>query len=301
MFWLILIGSIVLIIYCWHLLKIPKCGNMVLVTGGIKTGKSTLSVRMAYKTWKKQKRKVKIYNFICKLFKYKLKRFKQEKPLPLLYSNVPLNIPYVPLTQDLLERRQRFVYGSVAYFCEASLIADSMSFKDDYINENLLLLVKLWAHETKGGYAFYDTQSIYDNHYAIKRCLSSYFYIHHSIKIPFFILQFVRELKFSEDNSAVNTFEDDIENGLKIVVVPKSTWKLFDCYCYSVLTDHLPVGSAVSDPDLLDDLKARDIVTFKEETKKFMWGGMSRDDYKKKKIDEKKKLFRQNKNLKEVR
>lgn len=295
---LILVACIVGYIYVrFFLLKIPKCGNMTLVTGGIKTGKSTLSVRMAYKTWKKQVFKTKIFNLFVKCFHNISKKFSKEKPLPLLYSNVPLNVPYVPLTQDLLERRERFVYGSVAYFCEASLIADSMSFKDEYVNEQLLLFVKLFAHETKGGYAFYDTQSIFDNHYAIKRCLSSYLYIHHAIKIPFFVVMYVREMKFSEDNSSVNTFDEDIEEGLQMIIVPKSTWKLFDCYCYSVLTDHLPVGGSVVDPDYLDDLKARDIITLKHETKDFMRGGVTREEIKRKRMLQKKKEMKEFRNV----
>ena len=244
--------------------KIPKCGNMVLVTGGIKTGKSTLSVRMAYRTWKKQVFKVKVFNLFHKLFGKRCKKFAEKKPLPLLYSNIPLSIPYVPITKAHLERKVRFVYGSVAYFCESSLIVDSQYFNDKITNEQLLLLVKLWAHETKGGYAFYDTQSISDNHYAIKRCLSSYFYIHHTVKwIPGILVMYVREMKYSEDNSTVNTIQDDLEEGLKLVVVPKSTWKLFDCYCYSVLTDHLDCPVDVVDSDLLQDKKARKIVSLK--------------------------------------
>ena len=278
MFWLILIGVLILVIVFWRIFKIPKCGNMVLITGGIKTGKSTLSVRMAYKTLKKQRLRVRIYNLFVIFFHKFWKRFSEKKPLPLLYSNVPLSIPYVPITQALLERRERFVYGSVVYMCEASLIADSMSFKDVYTNEQLLLFVKLFAHETKGGYVFYDTQSVYDNHYAIKRCLSSYLDIHHNIKIPFFILMFVRELKFSEDHTTVNSYSEDVEETLKIVVVPKRTWKYFDRFCYSVLTDHLPVNAKLVDPDLQEDLKARDIITFKDDTKDFMYGGVTRSE-----------------------
>lgn len=238
---------------------------MVLVTGGIKTGKSTLSVRMAYKTWKKQRRKVKIYNFFCKVLGKFFKRFQgKEKPLPLLYSNIPLKVPYVPITKAILERTERPVYGSVAYFCESSLIVDSQYFNDKILNEKLLLLVKLWAHETKGGYAFYDTQSINDNHYAVKRCLSSYFYIHHIVKFfPFFLVMYVREMKYSEDNGEVNSIQSDLEEGLKLVIVPKRTWKLFDCYCYSILTDHLPVSEKVVQPAELPDLKARKIIALK--------------------------------------
>lgn len=265
MVWIFIILGVILLIFLRKIFKIPNCGNMVLVTGGIKTGKSTLSVRMAYKTWKKQRLKVRIYNVLHVLFRRIFKRFKYKKDLPLLYSNIPLNVPYVPLTVAHLKREVRFVYGSVAYFCESSLIVDSQYFNDKITNEELLLLVKLWAHETKGGYAFYDTQSISDNHYAIKRCLSSYFYIHHTIKtIPFFLVMLVRELKYSEDNTSVNTFESDVEDGLKIVIVPKRTWRLFDCYCYSVLTDHLPVGGTVVDLDEQEDLKARRIISLKK-------------------------------------
>lgn len=237
---------------------------MVLVTGGVKTGKTTLSVRLVYKTWKKQVLKVRIQNALLSVFKFLgFKKFKdvEKKPLPLIYSNIPIDMPYVPLTQKLIRREERFVYGSVIYVCESSLLADSMSFKDEYVNEQLLLLNKLIGHETKGGYLFYDTQAIGDNHFSIKRCLSTYFYIHHAKKIPFFILMYVRELKYNDDNSAVNTFDEDVEESLKLVVVPKSTWKKFDCYCYSALTDHLPVNDKVVKPT---SLKAHNIITFKK-------------------------------------
>lgn len=237
---------------------------MVLVTGGVKTGKTTLSVRLVYKTWKRQVLKVRIQNALLRFFKFlKIPKFKdvEQKPLPLIYSNIPINIPYVPLTQELVERQERFVYGSVIYVCESSLLADSMSFKDEFVNEQLLLLNKLIAHETKGGYLFYDTQSISDNHFSIKRCLSTYFYVHHTVKIPFFLLMYVRELKYSDDNSAVNTFSEDVEESLKLVIVPKSTWKMFDCYCYSALTDHLPVNDKTVKPK---SLKAEHIISFKK-------------------------------------
>lgn len=255
---------LVLVVVCFlaYKMKIPKCGNMILVTGGVKTGKTTLSVHLVRRLWKKQKMKVRIQNALLRVLKVFPKwRGKEKKPMPLIYSNVPLSVPYVPLTQGLLERQERFVYGSIIYCCEASLIADSMSYKDDYVNEQLLLLNKLIAHETRGGYIVYDTQSISDNHYAVKRCLSSYFYIHHAVKIPFFVLMYVRELKFSEDNSAVNTFDSDVEDSLELVIVPKRVWKLFDCYCYSALTDHLPV---VDKTVVARSLKATSIVSFKK-------------------------------------
>lgn len=241
---------------------------MTLVTGGVKTGKSTMSVWLAYRQYKRQLRKYYVANYVIyPLFHWiPLGIFKRmrKREKPLFYSNIPVAIKnYVPLTLDLIERRKRFRYGSVIYVCESSLLADSQAIKDPLINEEMLLLNKLIAHETKGGYLFYDTQSIMDNHYAVKRCLSSYFYIHHMRKIPFFCLAWVRELKFSEDNSAVNTFETDVEDSLMLVIIPKSVWKLFDCYCYSVLTDHLPVVDKTVYVEPRGDRKARKVISFR--------------------------------------
>lgn len=257
---MLIIIVIALVLFAWAMwkLKILKCGNVILVTGGVKTGKTTMSVRLVYKLWKKNCNKVKFYNRFVRPFK----KDKTKKEMPLIYSNVPLAIPFAPLTYDLIYRRSRFVYGSVVYFCEASLLAGAMDFKDDDLNETLPLLVKLIAHETKGGYMVFDTQSVLDLHYGIKRNVSSYFYIHDKVSVPFFLILHVRELVFMDNTS--NDFNEDVEETLKTMIVPKKTWKLFDCYCYSALTDHLPVERSVVKTN---DLKARKIITFKRNKK----------------------------------
>lgn len=259
MFWILIIIFVAIFCFAMWKLKILNCGNVVLVTGGVKTGKTTLSVRMVYKLWKKQVRKYKFYNYVVRWFK----KDHSKKELPLIYSNVPLSIPFVPLTEDLIYRRKRFVYGSVIYICEASLLAGSMDFKDEDLNEILPLFVKLIGHETHGSFLIVDTQSVLDVHFGIKRNLSSYYYIHHKISIPFFLILKVRELVFLDNTS--NEFNGDVEDsGLKTVIVPKRTWKLFDCYCYSAFTDHLPVERTVVKTK---DLKARSILTFKKNKK----------------------------------
>lgn len=269
MIWIIIAVAALLLFLLYKIMKIPKFGNMTLITGGVKTGKSTMSVWLATRQYWRQKRKYYIYNYIIypMFFWWNTKWAKRmkRKEKPLFYSNIPIAIKgYTPLTTDLIERKTRYRYGSVIYVCESSLVADSQHIKDPLVNEEMLLMNKLIAHETKGGYLFYDTQSISDNHYAVKRCLSSYFYIHHMRKIPFFCLAWVRELKFSEDNSAVNTFDTDIEDTLQLVIIPKSVWKMFDCYCYSVLTDNLPIEERKITITKRDNKKAHKIVTFRK-------------------------------------
>lgn len=263
---LLVVGGLWLWWYIAKTFKIPKVGSLALVTGGVKSGKSTMSVALVRREYKRRLRRVKFKNFLIKC------SFKHNIPLieePLIYSNVPLALPYVPLTDDLLMRRERFVYGSVIYCQEASLVADSQLIKDKDINEQLLLFNKLIGHESKGGCLIYDTQAISDVHYSIKRCLSEYFYIHKITKwIPGFLVLHVQESRYSDDGTIINGSDEDIELKLRKVIIPKSTWKYFDCYCYSVLTDHLPVNKGIVDNNKSTrDLKARNILSFRKNFK----------------------------------
>ena len=244
-----------------RIFKIPKLNSLVMVTGGVKCGKSTMSVHMAISTYKSNVRKTKFKNFFRRLVHLK------SIELPLLYSNVPLAINYVPLTREMLLRKERFIYGSVVYIQEASLLADSQLIKDKDINNNMLLFYKLFGHETKGGTCIIDTQQIADVHYSLKRSLSEYFYIHHLTKwIPFFLIAHVIEDRYSDDGTIVTTNDEDTELKLRKVIIPKRCWKYFDCYCYSVLTDDLPVSSnKVNNTLNTKYLKADEIISFRPE------------------------------------
>lgn len=240
--------------------KVPKLNSLVMVTGGVKCGKSTLSVHMAISTWKRNVRITKFKNFFRKLFN------REQKELPLLYSNVPLKINYVPVTQNLLLRKERFVYGSVVYLQEASLVADSQLIKNKEVNNDLLLFFKLFGHESHGGTCILDTQQIGDCHYSIKRSLSEYYYVHHLTKwIPFILIAHVVEDRYSDDGTIIKTSEEDTEFTLRKIIFFKKTWKYFDCYTYSCLTDDLPVVDQTKDGKKLKDLKSRKIFSFREE------------------------------------
>lgn len=253
-YFLLLIGLIILFVWLRRKFKTPVVGSMVCVTGGVKSGKSTFSLHLAYKQYKKNRRAVIIRNWFCKIF---------NKPLfevPLFYSTVPVSFPHVLLTEELLTRKTRFAYKSVIWVDEASLLADSQYYKDVDINDKLMLFNKLIAHETKGGTLVYNTQSVQDLHYSVKRCLSETFYVHNTVKwIPFFLLVTVREERYSEDGTVINSYNEDVEQSLQRVIIPKSIWKKFDCYCYSTMTDGLDVDKNVVTSD---NLKAKRILSF---------------------------------------
>lgn len=254
----VLILVLVLVLKIYRKFKVPKVGCLALVTGGVKTGKSTFAVYLAYVNYKRAYRRWKLRKVLQTVFH---RRVDEE---PLLYSNIPLSIPYVPLSTDILLRKKRVRRGSVIYVNEASLVADSQLCRDQVLNEQLLLFNKLIGHSSHGGMLIYDTQCIGDLHYSIKRCVSEYFYIHHLTKsLPFLLCANLREERYSEDNVSINTYDQDVEETLKRVLIPKRVWKYFDAFCFSSLTDDCPVADDVVCGDK-KDLKARALVSFRQ-------------------------------------
>lgn len=251
MVWLFLILAVVLFCFFVHSIKRLNYGNLTLISGGVKTGKTMLSVYLVLKQYRKQ------------LFKWRLKCLRciltrREIPeKPLIYSNMPLAREYSPLTLDLISGVTRFRFGSVVYYNEMSLIAGSKDIRDEDLNDFLLRFFKLCAHETHGGYFFIDTQSPQDMHYTLKRSLSTYYFIIRKVRLPFFNLIWLREnlLVDGENTVAIDTMQDPqdniVEGGKKqyFRLIPHRVWKYYDQYAYSVLTDSLPVDSFTLKPD----------------------------------------------------
>lgn len=256
---LVLVAVLVLYIYVRRKFKMPKVGSLSLVTGGVKSGKTTFSVAQCISNYNRVHRRWRIRKFFCKMFRRSI----PEEPL--FYSNIPLGIPYVEITNDLIERKTRFRYGSVIYISEATLLADNSIYKNMPLSERVMFFNKLIGHETRGGLLIYDTQAIGDLPAVTRRCLGQYFYVHHIAKwLPFFLVAYVRESRYSEDGSVISVDNSDTEDDLKRVLIRKSVWKKFDCYCYSTFTDDLPVVDTVIKLDKKADLSAKKIISFKE-------------------------------------
>lgn len=267
LFWLILILAIA---FCfWFFIvrksKVIKTGSLSLVTGGVKAGKSTVAVAMAIREYRSVLFGWYFVSFFCKLF---------HKPVPekpLLYSNVPLKVKYgyVPLTEDLILRDKRFRFKSVIYVNEASLLHDKDIYRNLPVSTQISLFNKLIGHSTHGGCVIYDTQCIGDLPVVVRRCINNYQYVHHLVKwIPFVLIAYVREERYSEDGTNVNVNTGDVENELKRVVLWKSVWKKFDCYCFSSFTDNLPVvDNLCKNPKTL---KVKELVTFQSVYKKYL-------------------------------
>lgn len=269
MVWFVIILIVVLLVlFIWFYKthKTIKCNSCLMVTGAPKTGKSLLSVYLCNQFIFSARIKW-CLGFV--LSKFMLKKF--NKDFPEFYSNIPIvsEWGYIPVSKDMLLRQEKINEKSVVYLGEFSLVANSRlgqknttkSSKIDYdtINEELLLFTKLSGHQFNG-HLVVDSQTISDVHYSVKRVLSNYLYIHHSINLLFHKVLFVREMMYSDDNSTVNTVGEDVEEKLKWLIVPKRKYyKMYDYRCYSIFTDNLTSDSM---PIVPKSKKADDIVSF---------------------------------------
>lgn len=264
---IIIVASVIAGLIFMGYLKRLRYGNLTLITGGVKTGKTQLSVCLVYKTYAKQLRR---WRRACRKAKRKYEAFPEK---PLIYSNMPIGkygMEYCPLTLDLITGKQRFAYGSVIYYNEASLIAGSKDIKNEELNDHLLKFFKLCAHFTKGGYVILDTQSPQDVHYTIKRSLSTYYDIIRRITLPFVSLIWLRENKLvdGENTVAIDTQIDPqdklAEGGKKWYFRPilNKWWKYYDQYAYSSLVEDLEPFTKPT--RVKDDLRVKSLIRCKD-------------------------------------
>lgn len=252
---LLIILTIGYIAYRKHFKQL-RLDNLTLITGGVKTGKTALAVKLALKDYRKRLFRFKVRSFFQKLFKKRV----DEKPL--IYSNIPLNCEYSPFTLDIALRRKRVNYGSVVLISESALFASSIDIKDKDINQELTLFYKLFGHESHGGSLFIETQDLNDNHYSARRSMSRYLWIQRTIKLPFIVLCKVRELAYQDNLGSVsNVFNDDVENSTRWIFYSKKIWKMYDRFTYSILTDDLPKSNLVIDGTTRKNLKSYSIVS----------------------------------------
>lgn len=231
---LVLVLLVLLTFFLAKHFKRLKIDNVYFISGGVKTGKSFVSVALAVKTYRKNLFKWYLTNWLFKLFK-------KGSEKPMLYSNIPLRyVKFNALTMKVIDRKVRIPNKSVVLIDEISLLADSMLYKDEKINQKLMLFIKLFGHYTHGGTLITNSQAILDCHFSIKRCLSHYLYINCRTKYPLVTIFKAREMLYSADGSSINTSDEDLEESQKLLWFMNRYYKYYDSYCYSVFTDCLP-------------------------------------------------------------
>lgn len=243
--------SILLLWFFIFKVKHLKTPDVYMVDGGVKTGKSLVTVKLAVRQYRINCFKVGFFNFFRKLrnkFR-KIKKAPLEKPM--LYANMPLyKVKYNKLTLSILKWEVRIPHKSVCLIDEATLLADSLlgmsrskeKMKEfDETNEILTLFLKTYGHQTHGGSCFYNSQNVVDLHFSFRRCTSTYLMITKNRKFPFFCLLDVREIVHDESGDTKNVNTRDVDDDNKPLFVSKRWYKYYDRYYLDILTKHLPL------------------------------------------------------------
>ena len=240
---ILLIAASALLIFLAYKSKRITAATVVFVSGALKTGKTQLTLWQAYKDYQTRYRKwwfTYIFGKGCRLDK------------PIFYSNVQLNLPQhikvCWLSENHILRKTRLQQNCTCFIDEAALVARSSDWTDKDVSDVLTDFIKLYAHETWGGAIYIDTQAISDLHHSFKRCISTYYYIHHQNKfVPWYSVMHIKEMMADPSNAdqsldrVSSGGNEDVTTTLRWCLCPKKVWKWYDRFTYSVLTDHLPL------------------------------------------------------------
>lgn len=210
---LLLIGGIVLALFFIYKFLKPyflNYDNSILFTGGIGSGKSLNSVKLAIKLYSKMKFKVKWRNFIHKLKKEPLEE------MPLLYSNMPIKCKKgycAKLTKDILTLKEKIPQYSVVLIDELTAIVNQFNRNEDDVRYHLNEFIQFFRHYV-GGYLICNAQSESEIVKQVRTKLNSYFWCFDFQKFLFFFYR-VRILHCQITENTTSLSSEFIEENTK--------------------------------------------------------------------------------------
>ena len=236
MIWII-IAAVILLIILWKCYKI-KYDTVIAFTGGLGSGKSFLSVSMAVKLLRKNRRKVKWHNRKEKIKHFFKKSYEPKlKEKPLLYSSIPVRVSGKEWAQELKESHllltSHIVEKSVVFIDEVGSFASQFEYNNPNIKDNFDEFVRLFRHYTKGGYLVVNDQCSENIVLQIRRRINTVFNLMH-FKKWFGIVYTVkvRNISISEEIKTVEELDTEDNMTTKIGFMPLFL-KRYDTYCYS--------------------------------------------------------------------
>lgn len=204
-----------------------KYDTVTAFTGGLGSGKSLFSVKVAIKLLRKNRRKVKWHN-----------RFhpRDKWPQPLLYSSIPLRIDRKEYAEVLTEKHlllyERIVPRSVVFIDEIGAFASQFEYKNPLILKNFNEFVRLFRHYTKGGYMVVNDQCSENIVLEVRRRINVVFNLMHFQKFLCFCWCKCRNISISEEIKTVE--EGNTEDNMRTLfgVLPLFM-RNYDTHCYS--------------------------------------------------------------------
>ena len=201
--------------------------TVIAYTGGLGSGKSLMSVKMAIKLLRKNRRKVKWYNLWHK---------NDKQPMPLLYSSIPVRISKKEYAQVLTEKHlllwEKLVPKSVTFIDEIGAFANQFEYKNPLILKNFNEFVRLYRHYTKGGYFVCNDQCSENIVLEVRRRINTVFNLMYFRKFLFICWCKCRNISVSEEIKTIeeNNAED---NMVTLFAFLPLFMRHYDTYCYA--------------------------------------------------------------------
>lgn len=229
--------AIILLIIVIRFIKpyFPHQETIKAYTGGLGSGKSLFSVKEARKLFFKNRRKVKWYN-----------RFhpRKKRPMPLLYSSIPMRISRKEYAEVLTHRHlllwEKIVPRSVVFIDEIGAFASQFDFNNPLIKKNFDEFIRFFRHYTRGGYMVVNDQCSENIVLQIRRRLNHVYNLMNFDKFLFICWTKCRNMSVSEEIKTVE--EANTEDNMRTLIgfLPLFM-RYYDTHCYA--------GRYVSVPD----------------------------------------------------
>lgn len=238
MLWFIV--GIIAVIVIFRVVKpyFPHEETISAYTGGLGSGKSLFSVKKARKLLFKNRRKVRRYN-----------RFhpKNPKPMPKLYSSIPMRISRKEYAEVLTARHlllwEKIVPKSVVFIDEVGAFASQFDFNNPLIKKNFDEFVRFYRHYTKGGYMVVNDQCSENIVLQIRRRLNHVYNLMNFDKFLFVAWTKCRNMSVSEEIKTIE--EGNTEDNMRTLVCLLPIFmRYYDTHCYAGRYLSVPEGVA---------------------------------------------------------
>ena len=237
---MIYVVFIVAAIIIWRVLKpyIQQFDTVILYTGGLGSGKSLISSKMALRLLRKNRSKVKWHNFWHPKDKW-------EKPQ--LYSNIAFKISRsewgLQLTPSHMVLEAAIIPRSILFVDEVCLFLDQFSIKLP-ASETVEEFATLYRHYTQGGFLVMNTQSSNKVNFHFRYCVNSALNLSYFKKwLPFplpwlWFTVMVRNISLADDIKRIE--EGNREDSMSTLIGLRPLMKHYDTYTYSIRYKDVP-------------------------------------------------------------
>lgn len=249
--WLIIIIIAILIIWrLWKSYHFNTYDTVVAFTGGLGSGKSFMSVKMARQLLRRNRRRVIIHNILHP-------REKWERPK--MYSSIPVRVKKKEmatiLTDNHLLLQERLVPRSVVFIDEIGGYCSQFDYRatnTDIFDE----FVRFFRHYSQGGYLVVNDQCSENIVLQVRRRLNTVynlmgFRIWPSRYLPILYTVKVRNITVSEEIKTIE--EQDTEDNMTTYAGIMPRFRTYDTYCYSHRYDRVKVQNDVLHKALKQD------------------------------------------------